>query len=101
MSDLLTKYRKIGVRCYDAGEAMGDRYTVVFTGKYRHLTGHEQCYRSMSAYPFHPQGIGMWGSSPREIDRPSYKHLGKRIPFDQLPPDCQKLAMADAIDLAC
>ena len=97
------KHRKIGVRCYDAGDHEGspaDRYTVVFTGKYRHLTGREQCYRGMSARPCHPQGVGMWGSSPRDIDRPSYKHLGKRIPFEKLPEECQRLVIADALDLA-
>lgn len=102
----ILKHRKIGVRCYDAGkgenneDGPADRYTVVFTGHYRHLTGREQCYRGMSSRPCHPQGIGMWGSSSSDIDYPTYKHLGKKISFDDLPEECQRLVMRDVFDLA-
>lgn len=106
MKDHLFKgFKKIGVRCYDNGgvdkeNGSIDRYTVVFTGKYRHETGGEQCYRSMSSRPCHPQGVGLWGSSGREIDRPTYKHLGKKVDFDVLPEEVQRLVMDDALDLA-
>ncbi len=91
--------RKIGVRCYDAGDQVGDRYTVVYTGHYRHLTARQQLHVGMSARPFHPQGIGMHGESPKDIDRPSYGHLGKKISFDDLPPDCKKLVQQDIKEL--
>lgn len=96
----ILKHRKIGVRCYDYGEDQLDRYTVVFTGRYRHLTAREQCYRSMSSCPCHPQGVGMWGSASRDIDYPSYKHLGKKVSFDTLPEECQRVVMCDVFDLA-
>jgi hypothetical protein len=96
------------VRCYDNGGESADRYTVVFTGRYRKMTGDEFLYRGMSANPFHPQGVGQFGSSPRQIDvnnwgfAPSVgrkNHLGKRIPFAELPEDCRKLVISDYKDI--
>lgn len=90
------------VRCYDNGGASADRYTVVYTGRYRG-NGNFQ-YVGMSALPFHPQGVGMHGEHPQQIDvnksgfAPAIgrkNHLGKRITFAELPPDCQKLVLAD------
>jgi hypothetical protein len=49
----------------------------------------------MSGLPFHSQGFGQHGESFGPIDRPSYKHLGKKITFDDLPKDCQELVMSD------
>ena len=101
----IRNHRPIGIRCYDnggCGKPGGtvDRYTVVFTGRYRHLTGGEQWYVGMNESPFHPQGFVQHGSSRTEIDLPSYAHLGKKISFDALPADCQKLVMADCMHLS-
>lgn len=101
------------VRCYDAGpDGPADRFTVVYTGKYRTLgtkrgeartLGSFQ-YVGMSALPFHPQGVGQHGESPQQIDvnksgfAPAIgrkNHLGKRVPFCQLPADCQRLVLSD------
>lgn len=95
------------VRCYD-NEKTADRFTVVYTGNYRgdgkiFAKGWFQ-YCGMSADPFHPQGIGQHGENPQQIDvnksgfAPAIGrrcHLGKRIPFNQLPSDCQKLVLQD------
>lgn len=78
------------VHCYDNGGETADRYTVVFTGRYRHKTGGSFWHLGMSALPFHPQGIGQHGESERQIDRPTYSHLGKRVRFTVLPADCQR-----------
>ena len=106
------------VRCYDAAgkheagqQPAFDQFTVVFTGRYRNHHGNnfhgrpgQFEYVAMSAFPFHPQGIGQHGSSDRQIDvNPSgfapamgrRCHLGKRIPFSELPPDCRKLVLRD------
>lgn len=101
----IRKHTPVGVRCYDNGgvgkpKGTCDRYTVVYTGRYRRHTGGEQQYVGMSPSPFHPQGVGMHGSARVDIDYPSYKHLGKKISFDQLPEDCQKLVLSDCFDLA-
>ena len=79
------------IRCYDSGGS-GDRYTVVFTGRRG-----KGLYLGMNDKPFHPQGIGMHGEGPngRAIDRPTSGHLGKRIAFTALPPDCQKAVRQD------
>ena len=77
------------IRCYDNGKS-GDRYTCVFTGRYTHKTGGEHWYLGMSADPFHPQGIGQHGSSPTQIDKPKYSHLGKKVSFDTLPLNVRK-----------
>lgn len=90
------------VRCYDNGGTTADRYTVVYTGRYRGK-GHFQ-YVGMSALPFHPQGVGMHGEHWQQIDTnksgfaPAMgrkNHLGKRIPFVELPKDCQRLVLSD------
>ena len=90
------------VRCYDNGGKTADRYTVVYTGRYRRdLTRDEFQFVGMSAQPFHPQGVGMHGSSKVQIDRPASAHLGKRIKFAELPDDCRKLVLADYRELWC
>jgi len=78
------------VRCYDNGGETADRYTVVFTGNYTHKTDRHHWYIGMSANPFHPLGIGCFGESRTQIDRPAYSHLGKKIKFEDLPKDCKK-----------
>lgn len=104
------------VRCYDNGGESADRYTVVYTGKYRTIgtkRGGERVngwfqYVGMSAEPFHPQGVGMHGEHPQQIDvnksgfAPAIGrkcHLGKRIPFVELPLDCKTLVMRDYREL--
>ena len=77
------------IRCYDNGGKTLDRYTVVFTGNYTHKTSREHWYLGMNAAPFHPQGIGQHGSSPTQIDRPKYSHLGRKIKFQNLPKECR------------
>ena len=104
------------VRVYDNGGESADRYTVIYTGKYRTLgtkrgeartVGWFQ-YVGMSAAPFHPQGVGMHGEHPQQIDvnksgfAPAIGrkcHLGKRIPFVELPLDCKTLVMRDYREL--
>ncbi len=104
------------IRAYDNGGETADRYTVVYTGNYRKPLGKELRqsghygqkewfqHVSMSDSPFHPQGIGMHGEHPTQIDVNAYgfapamgrkNHLGKRIPFSELPPDCKQLVMQD------
>jgi hypothetical protein len=81
------------VRCYDNGGETADRYTVVFTG--RRAKANYYPYLGMSAYPFHPQGIGQHGEGKYFVDWPTYGHLGKKIKFSELPEDCQKLVRSD------
>jgi len=92
------------VRCYDNGGKTADRFTVQFTGRIRKKCGDEFPYLSMNSAPFHPQGIGMHGSHHSTIDTNNWgfapmigksNHLGKRIPFNQLPADCQQLVIRD------
>jgi hypothetical protein len=89
------------VRCYDDGGKSIDRYTVVFTGRYRRNTGGAWLYLAMNTAPFHPQGFGQHGESVgvQPIDRPRYGHLGKRIAFKDLPDDCRRLVVSDYCDL--
>jgi len=85
------------IRCWDSGpKGSADRYTVIYTGR---LEGTRQWCNGakawtvygvgMSANPFHPQGVGMHGEFVPG------KHLGRRIKFQDLPPDCQKLVLHD------
>ncbi len=99
------------VRCYDNGGKTADRYIAVYTGNYR-IRGLKRGERvntnylhvCMSEYPFHPQGVGLHGESPSQIDTNSFgfapmigkrNHLGRRIAFTDLPPDCQRLVLSD------
>ncbi len=94
------------VRIYDDGGKSADRYTVVFTGKGYKCEGYPGRFHTvigMSGAPFHPQGICQheeWNQMfdapqgwPVAIGRRCY--LGKRIPFKELPLDCQKVVMND------
>jgi hypothetical protein len=74
---------------YDNGGKTLDRYEVVYDaycgdGLYEGV--------GMSEHPFHPQGFGQHG----EV-KPG-RHLGKRIKFEDLPADCQKLVMSDLME---
>jgi len=75
------------VRIYDNGGKSADRYTAVYMTmpEGRGLYG----ARAMNDMPFHPQGIGMFVSA--SVGR----HLGKRISFEALPVDCQRLIRFD------
>ena len=100
------------IRIYDDGgvDEGGsiDRYTVVFTGRYpkdKGPSGTEYPYLAMNAEPFHPQGFGQHGSSKHSpVDTPDGKwapavgrkcHLGRRIEWQDIPVDCQKLTLSD------
>lgn len=90
------------VRCYD-NDGFGDRYTVVFSRADKFYPKGWYPYLAMSKDPFHPQGIGLHGEHTRIIDavkgRPPAVgrkcHLGRRIPFSALPPDCRELTLRD------
>jgi hypothetical protein len=109
---LLPNGRPRWVRCYDNSDtpdATIDRYTVVFTGRYKHAMGEEHPYLAMSGAPFHPQGFCQHGSTPHAccdaldgkwppaIGR--LNHLGRRIRWENLPADCQRAAMEDYLDI--
>lgn len=94
------------VRIYDNAGTENescDHYTVVFSGHYTHKTGGQHWVLGMSGEPYHPQGIGMHCEYDQIVDAPNgfapaigrKCHLGKRIPFDQLPPDCKDLVLHD------
>jgi hypothetical protein len=97
------------IRIYDNGGKTFDRYTAIYTGKYRNRIGNEFekgwfQHRAMSANPFHPQGVGISGESATQIDVNKWgfapmvgksNHLGKRINFSDLPMDCQQLVISD------
>lgn len=75
---------------YDNGGETADRYCVYYGGRgtINRFNGLRQ-YVAMNERPFHPQGFGQHGEG-----KPG-KHNGKKITFDQLPPDCQKLVQQD------
>lgn len=97
------------IRCYDSGGETIDQYTVVFTGRYRHLTGGTTTVLGMSADPFHEFGQhssyrpgelleanrpGQW---PPAIGRKG--NLGRRVRFEDLPQPCQQAVWRDYADL--
>lgn len=79
------------IRCYDNGGASMDRYTVAYMDMPERSNNLFSCV-GMNAYPFDPQGFGQHSTCMVG------KHLGKRIAFSSLPPDCQKLVRQDIQD---
>jgi len=84
------KKQELEFRIYDNGGKTLDRYTVVYMFEVERpgLYG----ARGMCSHPTSPQGFGCYTSA-----MPG-RHLGKRISFDKLPIDCQKLVLADLED---
>ena len=91
------------IRCYDnEGETL-DQYIVIFTGRWAGKQPRLSQHLSMSKYPYHPLGFGQHGDSddgpidaldgrwPPAVGRKN--HLGTRIEFKDLPPDCRKLVL--------
>jgi hypothetical protein len=100
------------LRLYDNGGESGDRYTIVFTGRYQHKTMNCQWYVGSSADPYWPQGIyihcefsrGYWIDKEKKrwqyaVDRPRSSHLGKRIKWEQLPDAVQDAVLTDYLYL--
>jgi len=89
---LLPKGSPKYVRCYDNQGETFDRYTIVFTGNYKGRNGLCE-YLGSSANPFSPQGFGQHGECRDIIDKPSYKRLGKKVKFEDLPVDVKKFVL--------
>jgi len=91
------------LRIYDLGADTQylDRYTIVFTGRYRNLTGGEFIYISCG------HGMYQHGSHDTQIDvnksgfAPKVggkNHLGTRILFSELPKELQVQVMAEYLE---
>lgn len=102
------------LRIYDNNGETIDRYSVLFTGRYTHKTNGQHYLLGMSGSPTHPQGVGSHESYPYQCDtigpngRPDGRwppaigrscHLGKRINFDDLPAECQRVVLHDYCQL--
>jgi len=99
------------VRIYDNEGETADRYTVVYAGNYNRigqdrrepLSHPTHPVVSMSDNPFHPQGVCCHDEFEYMIDCQGHFHippaigrkchLGKRITFNDLPLDCQKVVI--------
>lgn len=85
------KYPK-GVKVvYDDGGKSIDRYTVYYSHPRKWGIREPGVYAlvGMSAAPFHPQGFGQHGEG--RLGR----HNGRKIRFEELPEDCQRLVRRD------
>jgi hypothetical protein len=107
MRNLMTRGHPRWTRIYDNNGDSMDRYTVVFTGKYR-KPDEDIVFLSMSAEPFSALGVCLKGTSSLPIDVNEYGFsprigavidLGKRITFDDLPPDCRRATIQQYIEL--
>ena len=76
------------IRCYDNGGKTYDRFTVVYMDE---PDNRPNIYasRGMSEDPFHPLGFGQMAMA-----MPG-RHLGRRVAFESLPADCQRLVRQD------
>lgn len=108
------------IRCWDTGDE-GDRYTVVYCGRYRTLGLPRHAdrgqwgwfqYVGMNETPSDPlYGICQHGESPNVIDCPQgwteqigrrcrfNPALGRRIRFEDLPAACRKVVVDDYCEL--
>jgi hypothetical protein len=93
------------IRCYDDADGdSADRYTIVFTGRYRHWVGGQFIYLAMSAYPLSAGGFCQHGSSHTQIDVNKWgfapmvgrkNHLGRRVRWEELPIGCRMFIASD------
>ena len=68
--------------CYDAGDKLADRYTVLLGGEYWEPSmGNKVQYLAMSDAPWHPQGFSQFGEM-LSYDR---RACGKQIAWLDLP----------------
>jgi hypothetical protein len=77
---------------YDNGGKTADRYTALYGAplwvpEYYRI-GRLPC-RGMSADPYHPQGVGMFGECERG------PHLGRKVRFADLPEPVRRCIIAD------
>lgn len=83
--------RRKTCRIFDAGDKVNDRHTAV----YRAVRSRNRLfwpYLGMNEMPFSPnQGVCQHG----ELNEKPGRYLGKRIAFEQLPIDCQKVIIQD------
>lgn len=71
---------------YDNGGESADRYTAVIPfDASKDFNGSKCVYFGFNHCPNHPMGIGQSGESKEFIHKPSGKHLGKKIHFEDLP----------------
>lgn len=92
------------VAVYDNGGKSADRYTVLYGAPlwtpdyaeawHRTPRGDPRLLpaRAMSNAPFSPQGVGLF------VDALRGPHLGKKIPYSDLPDDCKRLVEQDGQD---
>lgn len=104
-----------GGRCHQptipAGPGTFDRYTVVFTGRYPGRLPDECLYLGMSSNPFHPQGFGQHGVAkgvfdvgphgypPKIGDTAPWGEGNRRVTFQRLSPECQRLVVREYKEL--
>ena len=83
---IMVEGKRMVCRIYDTGpDGAVDRFTVAFKSHRVEGYGMVSPYLASSDHPFHPQGFGQHGESVFLTT----KHLGKRVSFDDLPPDVQ------------
>lgn len=87
---ILVNGRRMVCRIFDAGADKFDRFTVAFKGYRVDGYGMVYPYIASSEHPFHPQGLGMHGESRAFM---TGRHLGKRVAFEQCPPDVKKFIL--------
>lgn len=79
-------------RIYDNGGETLDRYTACFRVE-KMKDGRR--YFPYLGFSTSPLGFSQHGDADLPIDRPSGKHLGKRIAFESLNKDCQQLLIQE------
>jgi len=90
----MPKCKDIRIRIWDNGGKTLDRYSIAISGMMEKDGVPYTYFLGASEDPFHPQGFGMHCSEiPTYEMRGSWKHLGKRITFFELPPDVQRFLM--------
>lgn len=78
-------------RIFDAGDTVGDRYTIAFKG-FRDSARETMVYPYLAASPnpYSPTGIGQHGESTMFLKG---RELGKRVTFESLPEPVQRFIL--------
>lgn len=84
------------IRVFDSGDKFADRYTVIFTHAHSFGMRGYTVGVGMSINPFYPQGVGYHFDYPNHVY--NGRSGGKRITYQDLSEDCQRLVMNDYMD---
>ena len=88
----MAKNKSVVIECWDNGGKTADRFTIAISGIQEYGDREYTIILAASANPFHPQGVGQHCAEvlTRQHRQGSYRHLGERMKYYDLPDDVKR-----------